>query len=111
MKSYCKKNPSLKDWMIKKFTPDELRDMVNHGIKMGFSGLIYYSETTVLYKKHHEEIWEMLTEDAEAMGYRNALALIATFSGAEAVDDNMTLVNLLVWYACERIAQVLTEEG
>jgi len=102
---------SFKDWMKKKFTYDALKDMVNFGVKGGFSGLIYYRETLSLYEEYHEEIWAMLTEDTEQMGCKCPLELIATFSGAADVESHKKFVNLLVWYMAERIALSLTEEA
>ena len=34
---------TFKDWMIKEFEEQELKDMVTHGVNCGFHGLIYYA--------------------------------------------------------------------
>jgi len=96
-------------WMKEEFEPDELKDIVEHGCQAGFHGLTYYKDTGRLYRKYHDEIWRMLCDDAEDMGYPHALALIASFNGAVNVYDDGQLENLLVWYAAERTAARLVE--
>ena len=102
---------TFKQWMLNQFTPEELQDIATHGVQGGFSGLIYYHETVPLYEKHKKEIWEMLMEDAEAIGHDNPYQLIATFGGAKNVGDYDQHANLLAWYAAERIAQEEANRG
>lgn len=83
---------------------DTMRDLASHGADAGFPGITYYRDTVALYERHHDEIWEMLEDDASGMGYPHALALVATFGGATNVGSQDQLANLLVWYAAERIA-------
>lgn len=94
---------TFKEWMTEQFSREELIDMVNHGVSNGFSGLIYYSETTALYHKYKDEIWDMLYDDAESYG-ETILGFIAQFSGAKNVGGVDQFENLLVWYAAEKIA-------
>lgn len=97
------KQKTFKGWMSKNFNKDELHDLANHGAVCGFSGLIYYTQTNALYQKFHDEIWEMVREDAEGQGL-DPLKLISEFGGAKNVVDKATFDNLLVWYAAEKIA-------
>jgi hypothetical protein len=100
---------SFKSWMKRKFDRGQLKDMVSYGVRGGFPHLTYYSDTTALYRKYHEDIWEMLSDDANNMGHQHPLELIATFGGAANVVNCMTFENLLVWYAAERVASELTD--
>jgi hypothetical protein len=84
---------------------EELAGVREGGANAGFSGFIYYKDTVKFYDENEEEIWEALEEDAEGTGMKNALSLIASFSGAEHVSDSATFKNLLAWYALERVAQ------
>lgn len=99
---------TFKEWMLHQFEHNELADLCNHGAQGGFSGLIYYHETTALYNQYHEDIWEMLYDDAESLGI-HCLELVATFGGARDVHSDAQYKNLLIWYAAEKIADEVTQ--
>ena len=109
MSKFKANTSSFKHWMKSNFTKDQMSDMVNHGVNCGYPGLTYYNQTAALYRKYHDDIWEMLNDDAENMGLKHPLELIATFSWAENVVDNMRFENLMVWYAAEKVAYEVTE--
>ena len=94
---------TFKDWLLENLK-EELKDIANHGCEGGFTGLIYYHETSLLYDTYQKEIWEMLCEDAESFGDGNVLSFITSLNGSKNVSDEMTFKNLLVWYAAERLA-------
>jgi hypothetical protein len=94
---------TFRNWMSSHFDLEALRDMVNHGVASGFTGLIHYHETAALYKEFQDDIWEMMEEDAEAYGF-SILELIASFPRSKKVCIPAQLENLLVWYAAEKIA-------
>ena len=100
---------TFKKWMLNQFTHNELADLCNHGAQNGFSGLIYYPETTALYNQYRDDIWDMLEEDRIQLGYQTCLELIASFNGAKNVGSENQYKNLLVWYAAERIAFEITQ--
>ena len=100
---------TFKDWMTDQFEHDELVDLCNHGAQGGFSGLIYYHETTALYDQYHQNIWDMIWRDREVFDMRTCLELLASFSGAKDVRSDVQFKNLLVWYAAEQIAFELTQ--
>ena len=100
---------TFRNWLVSQYNQDELRDLAERGAQDGFNGMIYHSETSELYKKHYDEIWEMLQEDAEAQGITE-LQLIASFGGAEHACNKQKFENLLVWYAAERTAQKIIDE-
>lgn len=102
-------DPTFQEWMLEQYTHNQLADLSNHGAQGGFSGMIYYTETTALYDKYCDDIWEMLEEDRESYGNSNCLELVASFNGANYVSNDEQLKNLLVWYAAERIAYEATQ--
>ena len=91
--------------MRAQFTGGELRDIARHGADAGWSGLIYYRETSALYDQYAADLWEMLNEDAEALGHNSVLELMAGLGGAAQVASDATFKNLVVWYGAERVAQ------
>jgi hypothetical protein len=101
---------TFENWMLDQFDNDTLSDLARYGAQNGFSGLIYYSETTTLYRKYKDDIWEMLYDDAESHGV-TILEMISNFGGAKNVANAGQLENLLVWYAAERVAWQTTEEN
>jgi hypothetical protein len=105
-KDMCK---TFKKWVTDEYDWNTLADIANHGCVSGFSGLIYYSDTTKLYAEHKEDIWEMLDDDAESFGCASIPELIGTFNGAKHVSDDVTFENLLVWYAVEKVAWEVTD--
>ena len=100
---------TFKQWMQEQFDHDELKDMVNHGVNNGFSGLIYYSETTALYQQYKDEIWDILYEESEAFGVSILEMLAQTRLGKDAATAYQ-FENFLVWFAAENIARDLTPE-
>ena len=100
---------SFNDWMKKTFDRDEMKDIATYGVNAGFHHLTYYKDTTALYQKYHDDIWEMLNDDADSMGHQHPLEMIAIFGGARNVSNRITFENLLVWYAAEKVARELTE--
>ena len=98
---------SFRAWMKAHFDEGSLRDLAQYGAQSGFPGLTYYKDTGALYDKFHDEIWEVLYEDAESMGHKNILEMLGTFGGAENVGTDDQFKNLLVWYMAERVAREL----
>lgn len=85
------------------------RDIAEHGADCGFPYITYTSDTVKIYDRYESDIYEMLNEDADGMGYDSPEALIATFRRKDMLSDPDSRKNLLVWYACERVARELTE--
>ncbi len=100
---------TLREWMLENLKED-LETIVDHGCEGGISGLTYYHETSDLYDAYQEEIWEILAEQAEASGYDNSVAFIASMNGVKQVADQTTFENLLLWYAIEELARQITAE-
>lgn len=83
---------------------ETLRDVARGGADAGWPGFSYYRDTEKWYDEYEDVIWEMLEEDADGMGVKSPLELIATFGGAKDVHNDAQFKNLLVWYALERVA-------
>ena len=88
---------------------DYQEDIANHGADGGFPKITYISDTCKIFDRFADQIWDMAVEDAEAMGYKNVAAMIADFGRGDMLDDINCFKNLMVWYACERLAHQLTE--
>ena len=100
----------FKDW-FKEHLGEHAQDIATHGADCGFAHITYYGECVELYKRFEPEIWEMLVEDSESCGYKTPMEFVATFNRSNMADDPDTFKNLLVWYACERVAHELVNEG
>lgn len=101
---------SFKTWFNKNLK-DSARDIAAHGADAGYSGIIYYDETTRLYNRFKGDIWEMLKECADSCGYSNTMELIASFNRKDMVEDYLSTgklddsaKQLLVWFACEELS-------
>ena len=53
-----------------------ITDALKHGCISGMVGeLTYYADTTEFYNKYKEQIYDLATEQAEEIGYKNAVEL------------------------------------
>lgn len=100
--------PTFQQWLEHHLDHDQLCDLAHYGAAAGVPGLIYYTETTRLYQRYHDEIWDALAEHTDAFGYPTIPSLIASFPIAQHVTDAATLRNALVWYPAEHSALCLT---
>ncbi len=99
---------TFRGWMKANFSKTDLKDIAKHGADTGWQYLTYYSETTKVYNRFKEEIWGMLLEDTESMGYKNPFELIASFNRSE-VGNSEQFENLMTWFAAEKVAREQTE--
>lgn len=97
-----KKPETFRAWFNKNLK-DYKSDIASHGCSGGFPYITYYSDTVALHDKFEAEIWDMLGDDAGDMGM-NVPELIASFNGSKDVLTMVAFKNLLVWYACEKLA-------
>jgi hypothetical protein len=92
---------------------EKWEDIINHGISGGFSGFIYYSETTDFSKRNICLIREMARQQAEDFGM-GMLEMIQGFNclGKDfSLDEigetlfgggeDVQILNALAWYAAE----------
>jgi hypothetical protein len=88
-------------------------DIISHGISGGFSGFIYYSETTDFAKRNIRLIREMAKQQADDFGM-GMLEMIKGFNclGGDFCEDEIgetlwgnaedeQILNALAWYAAE----------
>ena len=100
---------SIKDW-LKQGEKDKsflISDIAKHGCSGGVSGLTYYNETTAFYDEHEDEIWQELSDEADAAGILNGLML---YNICKDPSSLRILKNNLVWFAVEVCAQRLMAE-
>ena len=97
---------SIKDWLAQGEKDESflISDIAKHGCSGGVPGLTYYSETTAFYDAHEDEVWQELTDAADAAGIANGLMLYNICKNPTSL---RTLKNDLVWFAVEVCAQQL----
>ena len=88
---------------------DYQEDIANHGADAGFPKITYTADTCKIFDRFASQIWDMAVEDAESMGYTNVAAMIAEFNRSDMLDSIDSFKNLMVWYACEKLAKELTD--
>ena len=101
---------TFKDWMIKEFEEQELKDMVTHGVDGGFHGLIYYSETVKLFEEYRDDIFEKLSDTTEEMGCNNIYELLAGFNKNHMPWNYLQFANQLVWFMAEETAKEILSD-
>jgi hypothetical protein len=79
------------------------QDIAEHGCDAGWSGFIYYHDTTRFYDLNERIIWDALCDDAENLGV-SPMQMIAGFTIADQITDIASFKNVLAWYALERAA-------
>jgi hypothetical protein len=89
---------------------DYAEDIAAHGADSGFPYITYPSDTAQLFDKYGAEIWQMAVEEADGLGYKNVTAMITYFSRSDMVDDLYRFQTLMVWFACETIANEAEQE-
>ena len=97
---------SILDWLLETQERSTIKDVVQHGCSGGtISELIYYADTSAFYEKYKEEIWQRLSDMADALGCDSILHLIVTFNGSKEVGRHLQLKNLLAWWAAEEVCR------
>ena len=89
---------------------DYASDIANHGADAGYPHITYYSDTSPIYDRFENQIFEALSDDAESMGYENIDAMTSQFGRADMLDFPEGRKCLLVWYMCERRARELDDQ-
>ena len=94
---------NFKEWLIDNYSHNEMADMANHGCAGGVGGMIYYTETTALYRRFDEDLHELLGEYHGDMG-----TLPKTITEA-VVDGAVQFQNCMVWFGAEYLAHQITQ--
>jgi hypothetical protein len=84
---------------------DHASDIANHGADAGYPFISYTSDTVVIFDRFAHEIWDWAVEEAEGLGCKNVAEMIAGFGRADMLSGYDQFRNLMVWYACEKIAR------
>ena len=97
---------SIKDWLTQGEKDESflISDIAKHGCSGGVPGLTYYNETAAFYDAHEDEVWQELTDAADAAGILNGLML---YNICKDPSSLRILKNDLVWFAVEVCAQRL----
>lgn len=100
-------------------------DVANHGIDVGFTGFIYYTETEPFARRHRKLIAQLASEQAEDMGVgvhemirgfncfkrdklSDAEIGTALYAGKN-TEDGPNLLNALAWYAGEEVCRAYND--
>ena len=99
----------IKDWLAQGEKDESflISDIAKHGCSGGVPGLTYYNETAAFYDAHEDEVWQELTDAANAAGILNGLML---YNICKDPSSLRILKNDLVWFAVEVCAQRLMAE-
>jgi hypothetical protein len=84
---------------------DDASDIVDYGMEGGFSEATYTCECVELFDKYDKKIWKLAVEKAQEYGYENVIEYVLTFRRKDMLDDINQFKNLMVWFACETLAQ------
>lgn len=95
---------NFRQWFAENLAEDHGRDIAEHGADCGFPHITYTSDTVELFDMFGEELWEMACDDARDFGEKNVMAFIAGFRRDDMAESLAGFKNLMVWYACERLA-------
>ena len=99
---------TIKEWLTEGEKEERflISDIAKHGCAGGIGGLIYYNETSSFYEDHEDEIWQVLTDRADAAGIKNGLQL---YNICKDPSSLRVLKNDLVWFAVEVCAKELDD--
>jgi len=95
---------TFKAW-FKANLDENARDIARHGADAGYPHITYTRDTVEIFDAFGDEIWDMAVEDAEEMGCKNVAEMISGFGRADMLSGLDQFKNLMVWYACEKIAR------
>lgn len=99
---------TIKDWLTEGEKEERflISDIAKHGCAGGVSGLTYYNETSSFYDEHEDEIWTILSDEADASGIANGSMLYNICKQPTSME---VLENDLVWFAVQIAAQELVD--
>lgn len=104
----------IRQYILDNYELEEIKSITEHGCISGAaSTLIYYNETTEFYNIHHDEIWDILTEQMDGQGYSNIFEFLATHNPKyiNSIGTDSTFKNYLVWFAIEEISSQIINEN
>ena len=92
----------FKQYLIDNYDHNTLADIARHGCSGGVSGMIYYEQTSALYRKFAHALHDAVRE------YKIATGELPQFIVQE-LDDFGSFSNSMVWFAAEYFAHEITQ--
>jgi hypothetical protein len=89
---------------------EQIAEAGEQGAEGGYPGFSYYRDTADFYDENAELIWELLNDEADDLGEKHALAMIANFREARSVVDDDSFKNLMSFFALEEAGRWLGEQ-
>jgi hypothetical protein len=88
-----------------------LKDILYNGLQSGIvSELIYFSDTLKWYKKHQDEIGQLLQDQMESFGVYSPAELFGRkWEGFDPFAKNTSNQNLLAWFSFEETAREIAD--
>ena len=87
---------------------DELKNIAVHGcINEHVAGMVYFDETTAIYDKYKECIWEILEDRAYQLKV-TVMQMLTQATDSKGVCNSQTFDNYCVWFAAECVAEQIT---
>jgi hypothetical protein len=88
----------------------EIIDAGTHGADAGWSGFTYNEDAANFYDANEENIYELLNQTADEMGYKSVDALVATFTRSDMLATPEGRKVLLAWFALEEVGRWLENQ-
>lgn len=80
------------------------------GANAGFTGFIYYTETTQFYKDNREQILKVLTDLSEGIGDRSILDTVLGFNSLDGNDwETVRAAALTIWGNDDQVDQYVAD--
>jgi len=90
---------NIKKWVLETQTKDDIRAIAEYKcINGACNDLIYYSDTVDFYDNHTEEIWEIISQQAEELDM-NVLNYINSWDGY--INSDTAFKDKMAWLAVE----------
>lgn len=95
---------TFKQWMNKNFNSNELQEIGEKGADLGWNGITYYSETSKLYDRYEDEIWQVLATMADDAGFDGPVEFLCSCRYAREAMTPDQFKTSVVWLTAEYYA-------
>lgn len=86
-----------------------IREAWEHGADAGWPGFTYTADGAEFYRAHRDDVWAVLDEAADAYGYGNVPAFVATFNRVDLACTAEGFECLLSWFVLEEVGRYACE--